>query len=80
MLNGHPATDQRQKIVVGDIIQITVPQAQDSHIGPQNIPLDVVFEDDDLVVINKAVGMVGHLIEFGERLEFGEGPLQQDSR
>ena len=37
-----------------------MPQVQDSHIGPQGIPLDVVFEDDDLVVINKAVGMVVH--------------------
>ena len=60
LLNGQPVTDQTRKIAAGDAVEITVPQAQDSYIGPQDIPLDVVFEDDDLVVINKAVGMVVH--------------------
>ena len=60
LLNGLPATHQTQKIVAGDAIEINLPEAQESHIGPQNIPLDILFEDDDLVVINKLAGMVVH--------------------
>ena len=44
----------------GDLIEITVPQAQDSHIVAQDIPLSVIFEDDDLIVVNKPAGMVVH--------------------
>ena len=39
---------------------ITVEEAEDSHIGPEDIPLDVIYEDDDLIVINKPAGMVVH--------------------
>lgn len=39
---------------------ITVSEAEDSHIGPEDIPLEVVFEDADLIVINKPAGMVVH--------------------
>ncbi|OUS22204.1 RNA pseudouridine synthase [Litorivita pollutaquae] len=59
-LNGVVTTDPKAKVVEGDIIDITVPVAEDSHIGPEDIPLDVVFEDDDLIVINKPAGMVVH--------------------
>ncbi|MDX1781466.1 MAG: RluA family pseudouridine synthase [Thalassovita sp.] len=55
-----PLTDPKAKVAEGDVIDITVPQAEDSHIGPEDIPLDVVYEDDDLIVINKPVGMVVH--------------------
>jgi 23S rRNA pseudouridine1911/1915/1917 synthase len=60
LLNGTAVTDQTQKIAVGDAVEITVPSAAESHIGPQDIPLEVMFEDTDLVVINKPVGMVVH--------------------
>jgi len=42
------------------VIQIAVPEAAQSHMDPEDIPLDVVWEDADLVVINKPVGMVVH--------------------
>jgi len=60
LLNGAVVTDQTQKIAAGDAVEITVPSAAESHIGPQDIPLEVMFEDTDLVVINKPVGMVVH--------------------
>lgn len=59
-VNGHVASDPKAKVAEGDMVDITVPVADDTHIGPENIPLDVVYEDDDLVVVNKPAGMVVH--------------------
>ena len=59
-VNGAVVSDPKAKVSEGDIAEITVPEAAESHIGPENIPLDVVFEDEDLIVINKPVGMVVH--------------------
>lgn len=57
---GTPVTDPRMRVTEGQIIEITVESAEESHILPEDIPLTVVFEDDDLVVINKPSGMVVH--------------------
>lgn len=59
-MNGTVVVDPRQKVAEGDHVSITVEASVESHIGAEDIPLDVVFEDDDLVVINKPVGMVVH--------------------
>ena len=59
-LNGQVATDPKTKVEEGDIVDIAVPEAEDSHIGPEDIALSVVFEDDDLIVIDKPAGMVVH--------------------
>jgi len=59
-LNGQPATDPKARVATGDIVDIAVPMAEDSHIGPESIPLVVVHEDDDLIVIDKPAGMVVH--------------------
>jgi 23S rRNA pseudouridine1911/1915/1917 synthase len=59
-LNGQVATDPKAKVEEGDIVDIAVPEAEDSHIGPEDIALSVVFEDDDLIVIDKPAGMVVH--------------------
>ena len=59
-LNGQVTTDPKARVAEGDIVEITVPMAEDSHIGPEDIPLTVVFEDDDLIVIDKPAGMVVH--------------------
>lgn len=59
-LNGQPATDPKARVATGDIVDIAVPIAEDSHIGPESIPLVVVHEDDDLIVIDKPAGMVVH--------------------
>lgn len=57
---GQVLTDQRASVVAGDVIEITVPEATTSHIEAEEIPLDVIWEDDDLVVINKPPGLVVH--------------------
>lgn len=59
-INGVVVADPRGKVAEGDSVTIDVPEAEDSHIIAQDIPLDVVYEDDDLIVINKPVGMVVH--------------------
>ncbi len=48
------------KSAVGDEISVTLPQAEEVELVAQNIPLDVVFEDDDVIVVNKPRGMVVH--------------------
>ena len=59
-LNGAVVTDPKLKVVGGETVLITVPVAEESHIGPEDIPLEVIWEDDDLIVINKPAGMVVH--------------------
>ncbi|MCV6824919.1 MULTISPECIES: RluA family pseudouridine synthase [Halocynthiibacter] len=58
--NGSVQTDPRATVAEGDVFEITVPVSAESHMLPEDIPLDVVFEDDDLIVINKPAGMVVH--------------------
>ncbi len=60
VVNGKPALDQKAKIAEGARVVITVEQPVDSHLVAEDIPLDVIYEDDDLIVINKPVGMVVH--------------------
>jgi len=59
-VNGAVTTDAKAKLAEDDLIEIAVPAAQETHIGPENISIEVVFEDDDLIVVNKAAGMVVH--------------------
>lgn len=44
----------------GDIIDIKLPDPEPQHIVPQDIPIQIVYEDDDLAIINKAPGMIVH--------------------
>lgn len=44
----------------GEIIRITLPKPPPQTALPENIPLDILYEDDDLIVINKPAGMVTH--------------------
>ena len=58
-VNGHPAKP-RDAVKIGDRITIVLPEAVPLDNAPQDIPLDILFEDDHLVVLNKAHGMVVH--------------------
>lgn len=57
---GQAVTNPKYRVVEGDVFEITVPVASESHIEAEDIPLEIVFEDNDLIVINKPVGMVVH--------------------
>lgn len=48
------------KITTGDKIELNVPEPENIDIIPEDIPVDVVYEDDQLAVINKPTGMVVH--------------------
>ena len=62
MKNGFidPKFDLDFKVILGQTFTLTLPQIQPSSICPQNIALDIIYEDDDLIVINKPAGMVVH--------------------
>lgn len=59
LLNGKPVKPNAV-VVQGDIVDITYPDPVSTDVVPENIPLDIVYEDEDLVVINKPQGMVVH--------------------
>jgi len=44
----------------GDFIHVTIPEAEKLRIEPEDIPLDIRYEDDDLIIVNKPQGMVVH--------------------
>lgn len=58
-VNGK-AVKKNFKLKDGDKIEIDLPEAQTLDITAENIPLDVVYEDDDVIVVNKPQGMVVH--------------------
>ena len=59
-INGAVVTDQKAKVAEGDAVEIAVEAAVETDLTPENIPLDVIYEDEALIVINKPVGMVVH--------------------
>ena len=48
------------RLKYGDRIAFFLPEAQEPDIQPENIPLDILYEDDDVIVVNKPKGMVVH--------------------
>ncbi|MFA5524841.1 MAG: RluA family pseudouridine synthase [Tissierellales bacterium] len=52
----------KSKYVVseGDYIQVTLPEPKNLEVAPENIPIEIVYEDDDLAIVNKPQGMVVH--------------------
>jgi len=58
--DGHPLYKKAEKISPGTEIEVVIPPAEESELVPEEIPLDILFEDSDCVVVNKAAGMVVH--------------------
>ena len=59
MVNGR-AVKKNYKASPGDEVTVTLPEPEEVELVAQNIPLDVAYEDDDLIVINKPRGLVVH--------------------
>jgi 23S rRNA pseudouridine1911/1915/1917 synthase len=59
LVDGH-AAKPKHKVAAGERIEIEIPPPEDAVPEPEAIALDVVFEDESLIVINKAAGMVVH--------------------
>ena len=58
-LDGRPVK-KSGRLRAGDVVVLSPPQPQAVDLVPQDIPLDVVYEDGDVIVVNKPVGMVVH--------------------
>ncbi len=56
----NKSVNKSYKIKDGDSVQITVHPPKDAQITPEDIPLDIYYEDNDLLVVNKPKGMVVH--------------------
>ena len=54
------ASDKNTKLKAGDTVTVIHPEPEDYDVLPEDIPLDIVYEDSDIVVVNKPVGMVVH--------------------
>ncbi len=58
--DGEVVTRLKTRSQPGDVFLITLPPATEIEAGPEDIPLDIVFEDDELIVVNKPAGLVVH--------------------
>jgi 23S rRNA pseudouridine1911/1915/1917 synthase len=59
LVNGK-AADPSARVSIGDVVELEVPEAYAPSATPEDIPLEVVYEDDDVVIVNKPAGMVVH--------------------
>ncbi|MGN0547724.1 MAG: RluA family pseudouridine synthase [Acutalibacteraceae bacterium] len=57
---GEKKVSKSFKPKIGDVITFTVPEPKEISLEPENIPLDIMYEDSDLLVVNKPRGMVVH--------------------
>ena len=56
---GRPAA-KNLRVQPGQVLEVQLPEPEEPEARPQNIPLDVVYEDRDVIVVNKPTGMVVH--------------------
>ena len=59
LVNGVPVKTS-YKLKSGDIVQVTIPEPEVLQIIPEDIPLDILYEDADILIVNKPKGMVVH--------------------
>ncbi|MCK5051844.1 MAG: RluA family pseudouridine synthase [Candidatus Cloacimonetes bacterium] len=89
LVNGKPVK-KNYKLSHSDIIKIEVPQKKELEIKPQDIPIDIIWEDDDIAIVNKPVGLIVHpgagvqdgtlvnalLFHFNKKLSVQHDPLR----
>jgi 23S rRNA pseudouridine1911/1915/1917 synthase len=59
-LNNQVCHRKKTKVATGDSLNITIPEPQKLDLTPENITLDILYEDEHLIIVNKPVGMVVH--------------------
>ena len=59
-LNNEIIKDPSKRIIAGDILELTIPEPKKASIKPYKYKLNIVYEDEDLVVLNKPAGIVMH--------------------
>lgn len=60
ILVGGKSVSKNYKLRAGDTVTVEIPEPEPMDAQPEDIPLDIVYEDDDLLVVNKPKGMVVH--------------------
>ncbi|MDR6758907.1 23S rRNA pseudouridine1911/1915/1917 synthase [Mycoplana sp. BE70] len=60
LVNGTAVTEPKRKVHPGDAIEITLPEPEDPEPKGEDIPLEVLYEDNDLIVVVKPAGLVVH--------------------
>lgn len=60
LVNQKTCDSKKYKVKAGDTLEFEIPEAKQPDITAEDIPLDIVYEDDDVLVINKPPGMVVH--------------------
>ncbi len=53
-------TTKKIKVVAGDRLNLVIPELEKLNLTPENIPLDILYEDEHLIIVNKPAGMVVH--------------------
>lgn len=59
-VNGQVCTEKKRKAAEGDTVLMEVPEPEKIEVKGEDIPLDIVYEDDELLVVDKPAGMVVH--------------------
>jgi 23S rRNA pseudouridine1911/1915/1917 synthase len=59
-VNGKVCTSKKATVKLGDRISLEIPDAQPLDLQPEDIPLDILYEDDSLLILNKPAGLVVH--------------------
>nr|WP_228055520.1 RluA family pseudouridine synthase [Lusitaniella coriacea] len=59
-LNGCRCTSKKQKVKAGDILHLSLPEPRPLDLKPEAIPLDILYEDEALIILNKPAGLVVH--------------------
>ena len=59
-VKGGKAVKPNYRVKAGDVFQVTLPRAIPLEAEPENLPLDIIYEDEDVIVLNKERGMVVH--------------------
>ncbi len=58
-VNGKPVKSN-YRLFCGDVVTVSAPEIKEPEIEPEDIPLDILYEDQDVIVVNKPKGMVVH--------------------
>ena len=59
-VDGSVITSKKEKLKAGQCVELMVPPAETCQAQPEDMPLDIVYEDEDVIVVNKPKGMVVH--------------------
>lgn len=60
LVNGDKQSSKKYKVKTSDEIEVDIPEPEENSVEPEDIALDIVYEDDDVLVVDKPRGMVVH--------------------